>query len=58
MAGPDHEIFVVALVTEKLRQLTFKETIKIIFLKKKKIQGTPLNKKPTRKTYKLQKSEC
>lgn len=35
MAGPDHEIFVVAIVTEKLRQLTFKETIKIIFLKKK-----------------------
>lgn len=57
MAGPDHEIFVVALVTEKLRQLTFKETIKIIFLKKK-IQSTPLNKKPTRKTYKLQKREC
>lgn len=49
MAGPDHEMFVVAIVAGKLRQLTFKETIKISFFKKK-IQSTPLNKKPTRKT--------
>lgn len=35
MAGPDHEMFVVAIVAGKLRQLTFKETIKISFLKKK-----------------------
>lgn len=48
MAGPDHEMFVFAIVAGKLRQLTFKETIKIIFLKK--FQSTPLNKKPTRKT--------
>lgn len=31
MAGPDHEMFVFAIVAGKLRQLTFKETIKIIF---------------------------
>lgn len=43
MAGPVHEIFVVAIVARKLRQLTFKETIfKVI--KKKKFQSTPLNK--------------
>lgn len=34
MAGPDHEMFVVAIVAGKLRQLTFKETIKIIFFLK------------------------
>lgn len=47
------EIFVVAMVAGKLRQLDFKETtfiyIYIIF------QSTLLNKKPRIKTYKLQK---